>query len=332
MSTSHGAARESAARPRHCRDVHAGAKVFEQLPGLEQRSRRQAGVLTRAQLAAYGVDSHAVAAQVVARRWATIGPVLVVMHRGPLTRSAHLWAAVLNAGPAAGLSAWTALQQWGLKGWDRELVHVVVPRGQTPAPLVGVQIHESRRHSIDDLLRPEGRPAAHDAPRAAIDAAAWEPSLRGGCGLLAAVVQQRLARPQALLEALGKAGRIRHRRVLAATLSDIIGGADALSEIDFVKFCAGANLPAPNRQSVRLDMHGRRRFRDVEWRRPDGRLVIGEIDGMGHMEAGRWYEDLMRDAELAPVEDHAIRFRLPAMAIHTEPARVEALLRRLLLP
>ena len=224
------------------------------------------------------------------------------------------------------------MPQWGLRGWDRDRVHVVVARGQTPEPLPWVQVHESRRHGPEDLIRPESRPPTHDVPRATVDAAAWEVSARSGCGLLVASVQQRLTTADHLYGALDLAGRVRHRRILAATLGDVVGGADALSEIDFTSFCARVGLPTPSRQAVRVDGQGRRRYRDVEWVRADGRVVAGEIDGIGHMEAARWYDDLLRDAELVTVEGDSVRFRLPAMAVRTEPDRVEVLLRRLLLP
>ncbi len=198
-------------------------------------------------------------------------------------------------------------------------------------PLPFVRVHESRRHTQVDIVGRLGLPPTHDAARAAIDTAAWDPSLRTACGLLAATVQQRLAPVQAILVALDKAGRVRHRRVMAATLADLSGGADALSEIDFVRLCARAGLPIPRRQAVRTDVHGRRRYRDVEWTREDGRVVVCEIDGIGHAEMSRWYDDLMRDAELAFAEASEIRIRLPAIAIRTQPQRVVAILASVLI-
>ena len=150
--------------------------------------------------------------------------------------------------------------------------------------------------------------------------------------MFAAVVQQGLTSAASLAVALDGAGKVQHRRVLAATLLDILGGADALSEIDLTRICAAYGLPAPERQSVRTDLQGRRRYRDAEWTRWDGRVVVAEIDGMGHADAARWYDDLMRDAELARVEGDAIRIRIPAMAQRTEPERVAAILRSVLLP
>jgi hypothetical protein len=53
---------------------------------------------------------------------------------------------------------------------------------------------------------------------------------------------------------------------------------------------------------------------------------------VGHLEPTRWYDDLMRDAELTRVESDAIRFRLPGLALRAEPDRVVTILRSVLLP
>jgi hypothetical protein len=286
------------------------------IPELVELAHRQAHVLTRAQLGSVGVDHRAVTRHVRAGRWAALGPVLVVLHRGPLDPVARSWAAVLNAGDEARLCAWTAHAGWGLRGWDRDVTHVVVQRGQRPAGLPWVRLHESRRHEPDDLVRPQGRPATHDVARATIDAAAWSHDARTAGGVAIAVVQQRLASPDALFAELERAGRVRHRRVLGAALAD----------------AAGEGLPAPRRQSIRTDIAGRRRFRDAEWVRWDGRVVLSEIDGAGHVEARRWHDDLLRDAELARSESDSIRIRLPSLALHTDRARVVAILRSVLLP
>lgn len=312
--------------------MYAGRRVLAELPELARLVQRQAGVLTRAQLTSFGITSHAVDRHLDAARWKSVGPVLVITHCGPMDRAGRAWAAVLNAGPSAGLCSWSALSQWGLRGWDRDQWHVVVPRGHKPPPLGWVRLHESRRHSEADLIRPDARPATHDVHRAAIDAAAWERSPRTAAGLLAATVQQRLTSPDDLLRALDSAGRVRHRKLILATVRDIAGGSDALSEIDLLALCRESGLPLPRQQAPRTDLNGQRRFRDAEWVRWDGRVVLCEIDGEGHRASERWYDDLMRDAELARQESDAIRIRLPAIALRTERTRVTAILRSVLLP
>ncbi|MDX6231954.1 MAG: hypothetical protein QOH68_922 [Nocardioidaceae bacterium] len=195
-----------------------------------------------------------------------------------------------------------------------------------------IVVHESRRHREGDIVLRNGLPM-HSPERAAIDAAAWSTSSRAACGLLAAVVQQGLTTVTRLRAELDTVGRVNRLRVMWSALSDIEGGSHALSEIDFVRFCRERGLPVPVRQVVRRDSAGRRRYLDVEWRLPDGRRVALEIDGIGHMEVERWYDDLLRSAELmASGGTDGPLVRLPAIACRTEPERVARILRVLLAP
>jgi hypothetical protein len=306
--------------------------VFDRVPGLVQLRERQAGVCLRSQLDQLGVSLDAVRCHIDALRWRPLGPLVVALHLGELTTAARRWAVVLNSGADAALGAWTALDVWGLRGWERSTTHVVVARGCDPPALppdVGnIKLHESRRHQRDHVRRKDGLPV-HSIERAAVDAGAWSPSARAACGLLAATVQQQLTTANRLLTELDSVGRVRHRRVMRAALADIAGGSQALSEIDFVRFCRARGLPEPVRQVVRRDLSGRRRYLDVEWRLPDGRRLSVEIDGIGHLDAARWYDDLLRTAELVATGS-SDPLRLPALAVRLEPDRVERIIRALL--
>jgi hypothetical protein len=310
--------------------------VFEKVPGLAELATAQSEVCSRAQLGAMGVDAKAVDCHLLNLRWRTLGPLVVALHRGPLPSRARRWAVVLNAGSNAALAAWTALHEWGLQGWERDAVHVVVRRGVRPTAMptaVGpIVVHESRRHRGDDIVLRNGLPM-HSPERAAIDAAAWSASSRAACGLLAAVVQQGLTTATRLSAELDTVGRVNRLRAMRFALADIEGGSHALSEIDFVRFCRDWGLPVPVRQVVRRDSAGRRRYLDVEWRLPDGRRLALEIDGIGHLQVERWYDDLLRAAELmASGGTEGPLIRLPAMACRTEPERVARILRVLLAP
>src|SRR5690606_4825913 len=205
-------------------------------------------------------------------------------------------------------------------------IHLVVARGSTPVRHPWLVVHESRRLCDEDVASVDGL-AVHRAARAAVDAAAWQRSWRTAAGLMAAVVQQRLATTDELFAVLDSVGRVRHRKVMRLALADVVGGADSLAEIDFARLCRDAGLPEPSRQAVRTDAAGRRRFLDVEWRLPGGRKFVVEIDGVGHMERERWYDDLLRDAEIG-ADAATVRVRLPAMAARYEPERVLAVVRR----
>ncbi|WP_425956275.1 hypothetical protein [Xylanimonas sp. McL0601] len=301
------------------------SRALDAVPGLRALLARQHDVVTRQQLAALGVTKDHVRCQYAAARWQAVSEQVIVTHRGPLSRSARLWVAVLGAPSGSVIGALTALDLLGLRGWGRDGVHVVVPRGATVERYPWLVVHESRRLRSDHVVDVGGL-QAHCVERAAVDAAAWQPSWRTAAGLMAAVVQQGLTTVERMHTMLDEVGAVRHRRVSREALADIAGGADSLAEIDFARLCRAASLPEPTRQSVRLDARGRRRFLDVEWRLGGGRRLVVEIDGIGHMERDRWYDDLLRDAEIG-ADARTIRIRLPAMAARYEPDRVAAIVR-----
>ncbi|WP_251152467.1 hypothetical protein [Cellulosimicrobium sp. Marseille-Q4280] len=306
-----------------------GSRDVDRLPGFSRLVAAQAHVATRTQLRALGITSRHVATQLAAHRWTAVSSDVVVLHNGPPTVETALWTAVLCAPDPVALGSWTGLARHGLVGWARPGIHVVVARGATVARRSGVVVHESRRPAPEDIVRVDGLPV-HRVERCAVDAAAWQDSPRTAVGLLAAVVQQRLTTADRLGEQLDRVGKVRFHRLLRASLADVRGGADALSEIDLVRLCRAHGLPEPSRQVRRQDARGRTRFLDAEWRLRDGRRLVVEVDGVGHMEVGRWYDDLLRDAELGH-DDRTTAIRLPAAALRIEPLRVVAILARHLL-
>jgi len=116
-----------------------------------------------------------------------------------------------------------------------------------------------------------------------VDAAAWMHTDRGAEAVLAAGVQQRLVRTADLVAVVAGNPRLHRRRIILSTLGDIMGGAEALSEIDFTRLVIRAfGLPEPTRQTVRYDSRNRRRWLDAVWE--EARIIV-EIDGIHHMDA-----------------------------------------------
>ncbi|MEO8888300.1 MAG: hypothetical protein ABI301_04040, partial [Jatrophihabitantaceae bacterium] len=66
--------------------------------------------------------------QLAAHRWQRIGRG-VVLHNGPLTTQERQLIALLNCGPRAVLTAFTAASELGLTGWERAPIDVLVPAG-----------------------------------------------------------------------------------------------------------------------------------------------------------------------------------------------------------
>jgi very-short-patch-repair endonuclease len=296
-------------------------------PAFNQLAAGQSGVVLRSQLTHLGVTKSAIRAQLRGDRWTPIGAQILVLHNGPLTRQQREWAAVLTAGRDAALAGRTALALGGLRGWESDEVHVLTPRGRTPPHFADfpVVIHETRWPSTG-LLGTFGSPPRTPVDRSAIDAALWSPRVRTACAVLAAVVQQQLTTPERLLAVLDRSGPIRHRREMLLVLGDIAGGAQALTEIDFHRFCRKYTLGKVKGQKVRNDGSGRRRYLDVAIESPDGTVLLIEVDGALHLLLESYWGDMDRGNELFIAGHGQLRF--PGISYRLEPTKVADQIRR----
>jgi hypothetical protein len=105
--------------------------------------------------------------------------------------------------------------------------------------------------------------------------------------------------------------------LIRTTLADIDGGAQALSEIDFMALCRRYRLPCPDLQEHRTDAGGRIRYLDAYWR--EWHLHV-EIDGAHHMDVRHWAADMLRQNEIWIAGDRVLRF--PAWLVRADPAAV----------
>jgi hypothetical protein len=261
------------------------------------RDRSAPALVTTARaLGAGGVSRQQLTSELAAGRWRRAG-LAIVLHNGPLSPAQHRQVALIHGGPQAVFTAFTAAELLGVTGWERNETHLLAPAGtrrraDCPVPVV-VHLYGS------GPVRRAGRSSIEALPDAVVRAAGTFRTARPGSGLLAATVQQRRASATELLDALDRHARVRHRAALRLAVLDIAGGADALSEIDFVRLCRRARLPPPTQQLVRREPSGRRRYLDATWRRRDGRLVVAEVDGALHLAPKRWWDDQLRQNELA---------------------------------
>lgn len=296
---------------------------------LTELGSHQDEVVRREQLLDIELAPHVVAYMIESKRWqADADGLVVVLHNGPLTRRQQETVAVLAGGRLCALAARTAAARAGLDGWDAELVEVLVPRGTTypKLRLVEVKVHESRRFTSDDVHAASWPPRV-GIERALVDAACWSRRPRTACGVLAAGVQQRLTTAERLRTELEKAGKVKFHRLLMKALSDIEGGAHAVSEMDFIRFCARNGLPKPTHQRVRRDPRGRRRYLDAVLAGPLGEVKV-EIDGALHLVVQTYWSDMYRGNEMTIAKDGALRF--PSYVIYSDDPDALDQLRRAL--
>jgi Protein of unknown function (DUF559) len=284
--------------------------------------QRQSGVVTVADAVACLGRAH-VRWKIATGQWQRPCRGIVVTFSGPLGRAHQEWAAVLAAGAGTVLAGLSAARLDGLTGFDTGRIYLLAPasrrvRVQLPP---GVVLHRSGLLA-SGAVHPLRLPPRTRLARSIVDAAAWMGSDDRARAVLAAAVQQRLARVTDLQSVLDRRPALRRRSLITLTLRDIAGGAEALSELDFGRLTRRFGLPQPDRQAIRLDEHGRRRWLDAYW---DPARLVAEVDGRWHMEALAWWADMRRDNELTVSGLRVLRF--PAFAVRDEPELVAAQLR-----
>lgn len=206
-------------------------------------------------------------------------------------------AAVLELGPHAVLGGIGSLMESGWTGEDAGHTDIIVPRR---ANLSG--------RSIPRWIRPRyaiaGSTLVDPVPRtspqhAVIDAASWARSDREAAFLILSTVQQRITTVDALTDALDKRRRISRLALIRDVVCEARAGISSIPEREFARACADRHLPPPRRQTRRKDARGRLRYTDAEFDLPDGRMLIVEIDGAGHLDAEKSGADTVRNSALA---------------------------------
>lgn len=293
------------------------AHAFAHLPDTVRRqvadvAAAQHGVASRRQLHRAGVTRWMISANLRAHRWRLHGRQSICLHTGDLTDAGMRWYAVHEAGPRAAIDGVSALEAAGLTGWESELVRVSVPRGAPAVRRPGLMVRQTRRLQRSDIILaglPRVRPAI-----AAVRAALWARSNRQAATVLAMVVQQRIARPQDIGEALLDVKRHVRRRFLDKVVLDLLDGSQAMGELDFARACRRHGLPPPRHQSVRVLSSGRA-YLDAEW--PEYGLVV-EVDGIHHLAPGAVIADALRQNEVSLAGSKVLR--LPVLGLRANEA------------
>jgi very-short-patch-repair endonuclease len=248
---------------------------------------------------------------------------VIVAHNGPLTTEQREWAALLTAGTGAALAGATAARRCGLRGYESEAIHLLVPatRRIERRAYRGLPVNS---HRTSKLLPGEvtGRPPRTSIARSLVDAAQWAHSDDSARAIVAAGFQQRLVRLDEISATLHRLPRARRRRLVLQTAIDAAGGAHSVAEADLARLCRRHRLPAPTQQLSRRDNRGRHRWLDAYWE--EWRLHV-EVDGGHHMEVREWWADMRRQNALWVAGERVLRF--PTWAVRHRPDDVAAQIR-----
>jgi hypothetical protein len=267
------------------------------MDSVDELLARQAGVISRSQALAAGLEPHDVRRRLRRREWAAVHEGVYVDHTGPLSWRQRAWSAVLFAWPAA-LCHGSALRATDGPGRrehdDAGPLHIAIDRDRAVRPPGGVIVH--RLADLDDRTLWNTSPPRLRVEEAALDVAAEATCDFDAIAVLADAVQSRRTTATRLLEALARRTRIRHRRFLLAVLHDVREGAcSALEHAYLNRVERRHGLPTADRQVV-PSAHGPL-YRDVVYQRQS--LVV-ELDGrLFHSRPRVRDRDLERDLDAA---------------------------------
>jgi very-short-patch-repair endonuclease len=268
---------------------------------------RQEGVLSRRQALASGMSGHAWSWRLTSERWSTLLPGVALSRPGAPTEAQLAWGAVLHCGEGAALTADLGLVVHGFRLGDQpDRIRVAVPEGRVvrrAAVRAGnrlVPVAAQQVRGLDGLRHPVKQPPVVKVAPAALHAAAHAPTERAAEWRIAAVVQQRLTTADRLARELQQMPKLRRRALIATVLGDVAEGAQAGSELAFLRFLRRHGLPEPDRLQRLVRANGKR-YIDAGW---DRQRVVAEIDGAHHMEVAQWGADVLRANAVVVAERH----------------------------
>jgi len=226
-------------------------------------------------------------------RWQRVARGVLVTHNGPLTDAERDSIALAAAPPGSALAGLTALHLDGFEAPRSTTRFIVMPPGGRSRQIKGVVAHwSSELTSLD--VHPRCRPARTRPARSVVDAASWSGSPRRARWMTIAAIQQGLATPPQIRDALDRRGPCRHRGVIIESTYDAEGGRHSLPERDFALIWSALQLPPLEHQRAVAGRNGRY-FLDA-WCPYLGFGV--EIHGIQHRDVANWDADVTRANEV----------------------------------
>jgi hypothetical protein len=271
----------------------------------------QGQVIARWQAADIGADPAALDAELRRGRWQPLYRGVYAAYTGPPTRRSLLWAAVLRAGPGAGLSHRTAAELDRLTDERPGLIEVSVPagrqvsvsRGELGTGVPRIVVRRSAR--LPGALQPGCNPPRTRTEETVLDlaqqAAAFDDALHWA---IAGCARGRTSQEK-LLAAMAARPRMRWRRELTGALDEVGAGVHSLLEFRYVREVERPHgLPVASRQA-RAQRESRSQYLDNLY---EDFGVAVELDGRAaHRAEDRW-RDVHRDNYFAAVGVVTLRY------------------------
>lgn len=241
---------------------------------IRRLAAEQSGVVARRQLLELGLTAAQARAALDAGRWQSVLPGVYLTHRGALTPEGRVWAAVLAAGAGAVAGPRSTLWLNGLLDALPEVVDVWVPQSRHITAPAGILVH--RRRGLPGDQHPAASLPQLRLERAVIEVARRARRPEAVVDVLICAVQRRRTTAERLRAEIAQDRAHSHRRLVLDVLTDVRDGVRSTLERRYLQGVERAHgLPRAER-NVAVVSGGRRRYRDLRYRRY---RVLVELDG-----------------------------------------------------
>jgi hypothetical protein len=289
--------------PGPAEDVHARLAAL---------AASQDGVVSRAQLAELDVPRSFVRRELRSRRWQRPFPRTYVTFTGPLPFRTRVWAALLFAGDDAVASHSTAGHLQELVNQPPRRIDVLVRHGHRVRQRPGIKVRQSRR--IDVVRHPARTPPQTSLEDTVLDLTDLASRPETVVDVVLAACQRRLTTAARLTLKARNRKRLRWRRLLAEVLSEAGEGVLSPLERRYYRDVERAHGLPRGRRNRPEGLAGRRRYRDVRYRRWK---VLVELDGRAaHPEESRELDDLRDNEVVAEEGSRTLRYGWRSVSGH----------------
>jgi hypothetical protein len=274
-------------------------------PSLRRIIADQAGTVSRRQVLQAGVSRSTIISKVTHGSWQPLHRGVYGAFTGMIRWEAHLWAAVLYAGPGALLSHETAAEVLGLTDRRCPTIHVTIPESRRVRPPEGVTIHLS---SFDyPRWRPQrGTPPHTFYAETIIDLVAAADNLDDVVAWVSRGIARHLVGKAQLNAAVAAHRRFRWRDHIDEVIERVADGSHFPLEFRYDRDVERAHgLPGATRQAKFVKPDGSSGFRDRCYKEYG---LIVELDGKQFHDAEQRGQDQARDNEAAATTGATLRY------------------------
>jgi predicted transcriptional regulator of viral defense system len=265
----------------------------------------QAGVVTRQQALGVGMSPGAIAAKTKFGRWQRVHAGVYATFTGPVTRDAHLWAAVLAAGPGAQLSHQTAAEINRLTDHESPFIHVTIPANRRITQPKGVIIHISSNLTFGWRFA-RGVPPYTFAEETVVDLVHAAANLDDVIAQVTGGFAKKKVSEGRLREVAAGRKKLRWRADLDEIIQAGAGGAHSVIEYRYDRDVEHAHgLPSAAKQVKYIKPDGSRGYRDRYYE--EYKLIV-ELDGKRYHPPELRGRDQDRDNDAAATVGSTLRY------------------------